>query len=440
NSFSVHLKQFLCSICLDVFSSPVTLQCGHNFCKKCITENWRINRKCSSCVVCLASYCETHLERHQTVTGLKRHKLFDPLDNLEDRLCTRHGELMELFCKTDQMCVCQLCNELDHESHDVVPLREEWEGKKTELGKTEAEFQQMIQERQLKIEELRQSTKLSKEGADKETADGVHVFSALMQLVETGLADLTEHIKKRQKTAAKHAEVFSKELDKEISELMKRNSEVKHLHQLSFEGTTLSKEMMKLLEVELERVQQYAVDVTLDPKTAHPKLILSDDGKEVSHSDVEKNLPDNPDRFSYCVIVLGKQSFSSGRFYYEVEVEGKTKWDLGVASVSANRKGQITSSPEAGYWTLQLRNGNEYVALADPDIVLSLKSQPQKVGVFVDYEEGVVSFYDVGAADMIYSFTGCSFTDKLYPFFSPCFNDGGDNSAPLRISAVHKTD
>ncbi|XP_070762945.1 nuclear factor 7, ovary-like isoform X2 [Enoplosus armatus] len=489
-------EHFLCSICLDVFTTPVTIPCGHNFCKSCITENWRINRKgqcpvckklfgtrpelhvntfiselaaqfrqsaakkasevakpgevpcdvCTgiklkarkSCLVCLASYCEAHLERHWTVSGLKTHELTEPLGNLEDRMCAQHNELLELFCKTDQMCVCQCCTESDHKSHDVVPLKAECEGKKSELGKTEAELQRMIQERQLKTQELRQSAKLHKD------------------------------------------EDFIKELDQEIAELMRRNAEVKqlarsddHLHFLqrfsslnvslpgidwsrislrppSYEGTvaravaqlkgTLGKGTEKLLGAELERVQRYAEDVAFDPDTAHPKLILSDDGRQVNHSDVERSLPDSPERFSYCVIVLGKQSFSSGRFYYEVEVKGKTKWDLGVVSESANRKGKITSSPEAGYWTLQLRNGNEYVALTDPDVVLSLKSQPQKVGVFVDYEEGLVSFYNVDAADIIYSFTGCSFTEKLHPFFSPCFNDGGCNSAPLRISVVHKTD
>ncbi len=152
--------------------------------------------------------------------------------------------------------------------------------------------------------------------------------------------------------------------------------------------------------------------MTLDPDTAHPVLTLSDYGKQVIHSDVEGNLPDNPERFSYCVVVLGKQSLSSGRFYYEIEVKGKTKWDLGVVSVSADRKGEIISSPEAGYWSLQLRGGNEYVALADPDVCLSVKSQPQKVGVFVDYEEGLVSLCDVDASDIIYSFTGCSFKEK----------------------------
>ncbi|XP_031157048.1 E3 ubiquitin-protein ligase TRIM21-like isoform X2 [Sander lucioperca] len=199
---------------------------------------------------------------------------------------------------------------------------------------------------------------------------------------------------------------------------------------------TLSEEMKKqLAESELKRVQQYAVDVTLDPDTAHPELILSDDGKQVNLGDVMKNLPDNPERFSKCPSVLGKQSFSSGRFYFEVQVKGKTDWDLGVARESINRKGLITLIPQKGYWTIWLRNGNEYEANDDPPVRLSLKSPPQKVGVLVDYE-GLVSFYDVDAAALIYSFTGCSFTEKLFPYFSPYDNDDGKNSAPLIISPV----
>ncbi|XP_053193274.1 nuclear factor 7, brain-like [Scomber japonicus] len=189
--------------------------------------------------------------------------------------------------------------------------------------------------------------------------------------------------------------------------------------------------------LELKRVQQYAVDVTLDPDTAHPNLILSADGKQVYDGDVRKNLPDNPERFSTNPCVLGKQSLSSGRFYFEVQVKEKTKWDLGVARESINRKGDIPLSPENGYWTIWLRNGNEYKALENLSVRLSLESHPQKVGVFVDYEDGLVSFYDVDAAVLIYSFTDCAFTEKLYPFFSPCKNDGGTNSAPLIIRPVY---
>ncbi|XP_068580206.1 E3 ubiquitin-protein ligase TRIM21-like [Cebidichthys violaceus] len=278
--------------------------------------------------------------------------------------------------------------------------------------------------------------------------------------VESKLNELIDTIKEKQRKTEKQAEGFIKELEQEISELKKRSTEVvqlshtaDHLHLLqsfrtlntapptknwtgvrvsppSYEGTvvralnqleeTLSKQMKKLFEVELKRVQQSAVDVTLDPHTAHPYLILSDDGQQVKTGDVKKNLPNNPERFDTHAMVLSKQSFSSGRFYYEVQVEGKTDWDLGVVRESINRKGHITLSPQNGYWTIVLRNENEYKACAGPSVRLSLKCQPQKVGVFVDYEEGLVSFYDVDAAALIYSFTGCCFTEKLYPYFGPC--------------------
>ncbi|XP_047434154.1 uncharacterized protein LOC125003930 [Mugil cephalus] len=535
--------QFLCSICLDVFTDPVTTSCGHNFCKHCITQHWDTTDLCKcplckeifdtrpqlkintfiremvaefrheaqqktssssseqqaakpgevpcdvctgtklkalkSCLVCLLSYCDSHLETHRTMSRLKRHQLIHPVDNLEDRMCRKHDKPLELFCKTDQTCVCMLCSVLDHKTHEVVPLKEEYEGKKAELGKTEDEIQQMIQKRQLKIEEMKESVKMSKDAADREKAEGVQVFTALKESVERGLDQLIKEIDDKQKTTEKQAKGFIKDLEQEVSELMKRSSEVKqlsrsedHLHLLqsfsslkaapptkdwteisvrppSYEGTvvravtqleeTLSKDMKKLLEAELKRIQQYAVDVTLDPDTAHPQLILSDYGKQVHCGDKSKNLPDNPERFSTCVNVLGKKSFSSGRFYFQVQVTGKTDWDLGVARKSIDRKGEISLSPQNGFWTVWLRNGNEYEALDDPSVCLPLGSRPEKVGVFVDYEEGLVSFHDVNTAALIYSFTGCSFSGKLYPFFCPELNYGGKNSAPLIICPVNQT-
>ncbi|XP_044199713.1 E3 ubiquitin-protein ligase TRIM21-like [Thunnus albacares] len=535
-------EQFLCSICLDVFTRPVTIPCGHNFCMNCITQAWEISEKhqcpickellyrkpelrvntvlsemadkfrksvqkktssfeqqlakagevlcdiCTetklkavkSCLVCLTSYCETHLEPHQRITGLKRHKLIDPVENLEDRMCKTHDRPLELFCKTDQMCVCQLCLRTDHKKHNFAPLKKEYEQKKATLEENATKIKQTIQERRLKIQQIKQSVKISKEDADRETAASVQVFTALIQSVERGMAQLIDMIEEKQKTTEKQAEGFIKELEEEISELMRRSAEVEQLSrtedhlqflqsfpslnpapptkdwtevrvQSSYEGTvrravaqleeTLSKEMEKLCaDVELKRVQQFAVDVTLDPETAHAALILSDDGKQVTCGDVKKNLPDNPERFSSSPCVLAKQSFSSGRFYYEVQVKGKPKWDLGVVRESINRKGHIAVNPATGLWVIWLKKGNEYRALDEPGVSLSLKSQPQKVGVFVDYEEGLVSFYDVDAATLIYSFTGCNFTEKLYPFFGPCLNDGGKNSAPLIISPVSHTD
>ncbi|CAI5666015.1 unnamed protein product [Oreochromis niloticus] len=537
--------QFLCCICLDVFTDPVSIPCGHNFCKNCITQHWDMNVMCQcpmcketfytrpqlrvntllsevvaqfrheaqqkassssseqqaakpgevpcdictgtrlkalkSCLVCQESYCQTHLEPHLTKKGLKKHQLIEALENLEGRMCKKHDKLLELFCKTDQTCVCVLCSVLDHKNHEFVPLREEYEGKKAELEKTQVEIQQMIQKRRLKIQQVKESVKMSKCAADRQKAEGAQVFTVLKKSVDRGLKELIKEIEDKQETTEKQAEGLIKDLEQEISELKKRSSEVEqlshsedHLHLLqsflslkaapptkdwrgvsvrppSYEGTvvravaqleeTLRKLMKKkLFEAELKRVQQYAVDVTLDPDTANSKLILSDDKKQVHCGDVRNNLPDNPERFSSCANVLGKQSFSSGRFYFEVQVKGKTDWDLGVARESINRKGRIELTPQDGFWTVWLRNGNEYRALAGPSVPLCLQSGPEKVGVFVDYEEGLVSFYDVGAAALIYSFTGCSFTHKLHPFFCPCKNDDGENSAPLIICPVNQTE
>ncbi len=179
------------------------------------------------------------------------------------------------------------------------------------------------------------------------------------------------------------------------------------------------------------------MDVTLDPDTAHPDLILSDDGKQVRDGDTRQKLPDTPERFDACPCVLGKEGFFSGRFYFEVQVKGKTDWTLGVVRESINRKGDIRLTPSDGYWTVWLRNRDEYKACAGPLVSLSLRVKPQWVGVFVDYEEGLVSFYDVESSSHIYSFTDQSFTEKLYPYFSPFLNDGGKNSSPLIITPVN---
>ncbi|XP_053349189.1 nuclear factor 7, brain-like [Clarias gariepinus] len=529
--------QLQCSICLDVFTDPVSTPCGHNFCMICLKEFWdsslhwhcpvckeefskrpelRVNtfisgladlfrksvqvksssaaekptqslvlcelcckkNKCAavkSCLTCMTSYCKTHLEPHEKVFSFKKHKLMEPVENLGDYICQKHERPLELFCRDDQTCVCQFCTETDHKTHNTVPIEEESAEKKINMDKTQAEVQQMIQERMKKIEEIKHSVELSNKNTEKEKADVVEIFSALMRCIERRQAELLKVMEEKQKAAERQAEEFIKDLEQEITELKRRNTELEqlshtedHLHllqiypslcspphtqdwtdvtidsRLSVETVrralsqiqeTLSEEMEKLDETELKRIKQYAVDVTLDPDTANPYLILSDDGKQVTCGDKRQNLPDNPERFNRCACVLGKEGFSSGRFYYEVQVREKTEWDLGVAR-SINRKGDITANPNHGVWCVLLRNKTEYKAVDSPSTSLSLKQAPQKVGVFVDYEEGLISFYDVDAKSHIYSFTGQTFTEKLYPIFSPCLNDGGKNSSPLIICPV----
>eukprot|EP00062_Callorhinchus_milii_P018333 gi/632971838/ref/XP_007902367.1/ PREDICTED: zinc-binding protein A33-like [Callorhinchus milii] len=180
---------------------------------------------------------------------------------------------------------------------------------------------------------------------------------------------------------------------------------------------------------------KFAVDVFFNPNTAHPELLLSDDLTSVRLSDTWQDLPDNAERFDDCVSVLASQGFDSGRHFWQVEVGRKTMWDVGLARESVNRKGNIILSPEDGFWTIWLRNGNEYEALSTPSALLSLRAKPKMIGVFLDYERGHVSFYNADDMSVLYTFTN-KFTEKLFPYFSPGESDGGKNAEPLKLCAV----
>uniref|UniRef100_A0A3B5B8F3 E3 ubiquitin-protein ligase TRIM39-like n=1 Tax=Stegastes partitus TaxID=144197 RepID=A0A3B5B8F3_9TELE len=173
--------------------------------------------------------------------------------------------------------------------------------------------------------------------------------------------------------------------------------------------------------------------VPKDKKTANPWLVLSEDGKQVQDGDVEQSLADLPERFDTAPCVLG---FTTGRHYWEVDVGDKTAWDLGVARESVNRKGLVTLSPEDGYWTVCLRRNSEYRACAGQAELLSLPQRPQVVGVFLDHEDGMVSFFDAEAKSHIYSFTRFRFTEAMFPFFNPDMSESGGNKSPLIIRPV----
>uniref|UniRef100_A0A674JV00 B30.2/SPRY domain-containing protein n=1 Tax=Terrapene triunguis TaxID=2587831 RepID=A0A674JV00_9SAUR len=174
--------------------------------------------------------------------------------------------------------------------------------------------------------------------------------------------------------------------------------------------------------------------LNLQQNTANPNLVLSEDRKCVRCGDKRQDLPKNPERFDLSVCVLGAEGFAGGRCYWEVEVGDKTGWDLGVCKESVRRKELVTLSPEDGYWAVWLRDG-EYKALTSTSTPLPVSVRPSRVGIFLDYEAGEVSFYNVTDRSHLFTFTG-TFSGMLRPYFCPGRNAGGTNAAPLIICPV----
>ncbi|XP_058877847.1 E3 ubiquitin-protein ligase TRIM39-like [Acipenser ruthenus] len=528
-------EKFSCSVCLDLFTEPATIPCGHSFCLDCIGSYWdqsdqtgvyscpqcretftprpvlrksnvlnelveelkktrRLDSKreppapapvsaelgdvpCDfcpseikrravrSCLMCLCSYCEAHLQPHYETAGLKRHALVQPLRDLEQKLCKQHQRLLELYCTTDQSCICALCIDSDHSDHSIVSSAKGRAEKKKELGERQAEIENLIEERLKELERLNQAVESLKLSAHKERAESEQVLSELIRSIERIRTEVGELIGAKEKAAVSLADEQREQLEQEIQKLRKRKAEMEqlsetedHIHFLqSFQSVcappaaqqlfdniddsfwTLRKAVSRLKDhvegfwkVELMKAT-IAVDVTLDPDTAQAYLILSKDGKQVNHGNIRQPLPENPKRFDMKIYVLGREGFTSGRHYWEVEVGEKIYWALGVTRESSQRKWSFTVKPQQGFWVIRWNEeNNQFSAVTDPRTPLPMSPKPRKLGVYLDYEGGQLSFYNVETRSHIYTFTD-TFTEKLYPFFCPGLYYDGKNAAPLII-------
>ncbi|ROL46438.1 Nuclear factor 7, ovary [Anabarilius grahami] len=494
-------EQFTCSICLDVFTNPVSTPCGHSFCSSCITSYWEGQGKSCFCPLCKESFRkrpELHINhtlkeiteqfkrmaettmtaprsatadlpsnpfsaakpggQHRLValpSGLlpemksrfQRTSSSEPLASHDASSlppaktpkrnfsvhgvsgagsngpqCPRHGYSLELFCKSDQTCICTICAEREHYGHSVMEAKREMNIKKSQLRILEVELQGLITVREKKIEEIQTSLAEIQVNAEQEKAGTVSMFAELMKAVEKSQAELLEVVEMGQRAAELRSQAFIRELQTEISELKQRCSNLNQLTQsqdhLTFFKTypaysslpvtkswaevaltpdptagAVLRNVTQMVEEVQERLRRLSaiLDVTLDRDSAHPRLIISEDGKQVRCSDRYQMVPDTLERFDRVVCVLGRQGISSGCHYWEVLVGEKTDWDLGIASCSINRKGKISANPANGFWFLSLRDMNEYVFRTEPSTPINITPKPQSVGVYVDYEKGSTS-------------------------------------------------
>ncbi|XP_066520913.1 E3 ubiquitin-protein ligase TRIM47-like [Hoplias malabaricus] len=290
-SISVQQDHFSCAICLDLLKDPVTTPCGHNFCKECINGCWdqddqigvyncpkcRVTfsprpvlcknnvvaevveklknpdiDKCSpalpeevtcdfcteekcpalqTCLVCLVSFCKTHLKPHLELPALKKHKLIEASTYLQEKVCSQHDKLIEIYCRTDQIYICYLCTMDEHQGHDTVPVVAERMEKQSELKKIQEDVQQTIQEKQNIVHELEQALKTLKHSAETAVKESERIFTELIQSLEKKRSEVTELIRAQETVEVSRGEEIIKKLEREIADLKWRDTELEQLTQ-----------------------------------------------------------------------------------------------------------------------------------------------------------------------------------------------------------------
>ncbi|GCC18648.1 hypothetical protein chiPu_0020853 [Chiloscyllium punctatum] len=494
------LAEYLnCPICLDLFTEPVILECGHNFCQGCIRRYWE-DSEASSCPECREVFRERTLRPNRALGNLAERArsliqqqeggtgaqlagqpwrepeaasspwpgpqepgAAEPSPGTEPRLlplyCWQHREELKLFCETDKELICVMCLDSrggqNHRSHNFMLISEAVEMYKEKL----TSLSDILRAKSTLLE-AKLAQKHGLEVGDQTsqmqqfvTSEFAKMHQVLMRVEKRLILELKENVEMISDKLQRNLQDIQQNLNDIQEKLSRSQSQLDQEDTIAFlmVGVTVSQSSQLLLATDClpmgifrgplqysawkemaESISPVPASVTLNPETAHSWLLISEDLTTVRYANQQQELPDTPERFNPSLCVLGSQGFVSGRHYWEVAVGESSEWDVGVVKESINRKGDITAIPQAGYWIVWLRNGNDYKAGSVPRTPLRPNARPRKIGVYLDYEGGQVSFYNADDMSHLHTFTDL-FTEKLYPFFSPCLSGHGERSEPLKI-------
>uniref|UniRef100_A0A8C0J3Z2 Zinc finger protein RFP-like n=1 Tax=Chelonoidis abingdonii TaxID=106734 RepID=A0A8C0J3Z2_CHEAB len=429
-----------CPICLGDFKDPVIIDCGHNFCRACIAQCWEGSSTAATCPQCRETVQQRNLRPNRQLANVlkivKQLNLQVMKDAGGERVCVEHQEPLKLFCEEDQTPICLVCDRSrTHKAHTVVPIEEAaqeykvgnhsaiyvrelpsecrmgcnkllllllicicdhgcW-GNLTEIRqKIVSEFQQLRQflEEQERLL-LAQLEKLDKE-IGKIQNENITKFSEQ-------ISRLSELISELEGKCQKPKNPRSVQRDKTAPESWAQESSCQR-SQCNSVCAFLKCELYPGMRI--SHTDSSIMNVTLDPGTAHPQLILSEDRKSVRWEETRQDLPNHPERFDTEICVLGCEGFTSGRHCWGVEVGNRGSWAVGVARESVKRKGGISPNPEQGIWAVE-RCWDQFHALTSPRTPLPVSWDPRKIRVCLDCERGQVTFFDAGDESPLFTLT-----------------------------------
>ncbi|XP_068436831.1 tripartite motif-containing protein 16-like [Clinocottus analis] len=531
-------ETFSCSICLDLLKDPVTIPCGHSYCMNCIKSHWdeedgkklhscpqcrqtftprpvllkntmlavlveelkktgpqaaaadhcyagpedvacdvctgRRLKAVKSCLVCVISFCEKHLQPHCQLPAYKKHKLVDPSNQLQQNICSRHDEVMKMFCRTDQQCICYLCSVDEHKGHDTVSAAAERTERQRELEGSRLNIQQRIQDREKDVKLLHQQVEAVNLSADEAVKDSEKIFTELIRLLENRSSDVKQQVRSRQKREVSRVKELQEKLEQEIAELKRKDAELKllshtedHHHFLhnypslpplgeatdstgihirplsSFEDVTaaVSEVRDQLQDVLKEKwtnvslavtevdvllshspaeptsragLLRYSRELTLDPNTVNTHLLLSEGNRKVTFMREQQSYSSHTGRFIYWPQVLSRESLT-GRCYWEVEWRGTGAY-VAVSYKNISRTG---NSDECLFgfndksWTLDCNK--ESSTFRYNKVGAPVSGPPSsRVGVYLDHSAGILSFYSVSETMTLLHRVQTTFTQPLY--------------------------
>ncbi|KAF4092020.1 hypothetical protein AMELA_G00016310, partial [Ameiurus melas] len=447
------------------YAGPGDVEC--DFC------TGRKRKAVKSCLMCLASSCETHLKPHREGPTLKKQKLAEVSENLQEKICSEHDKVLEIYCRTDQSFICYLCMMDEHKSHDTVSVKAYRTEKQSELKEEPMKSQQRIQEKQKMVQELKQAVNTIKLSTQTAVEDSERIFTEMISSMEKRCSEVTELIRAQEKAELSRAERLLEQLEQEIADLQRRVTELEqlshtddHLHflqsfqplrvssgredsrsitvskHLSFDGvrkslSALKKRLEEFCQEEFIKIPEHAAavqiilpsepksrqdflhyfcDLTLDPNTVNYKLILSEKNRAVTYSKRKQQYSDHRERFNSFPEVLSKESVC-GRCYWEVERSGVV--DISVSYKDISRKGRGNEcrfgrnnqswSLLCYYTSLCFYHNNIETDLGVPS--------SSRIGVYVDHSAGTLSFYSVSDTMKLLHRVHTTFTQPLYAGF-----------------------